>query len=307
MSEGYIIGGGSSGGGTLTVTGVAGSTVTVSKDGKTRARVFDSTGKATFKGLASGTWTLIMTNGVQTATRTVEITADYSVSIAYFAATINITYPAGSTCTATDGATTLTAPDTLGTWACVVPNTGTWTISCTTGTKTSTNTVSITNDGQTASVTLIYRLYLYKQGDECAGVTGGWAGVAASFGQASGIAPTVTKGTSAITAAITAQYYSGQLIIGKSISFAGYKTLTFVVTGITVGGEDNANYYPCVGVFRQRGGNYNNTRSAYKSVSAKGTVNIDISNVASGYVGVGLYYNNTAGKSSITISDIYLE
>lgn len=164
MSEGYIIGGGSSGGGTLVVTGVAGDTVTVSKDGKTRTRVFDSSGKATFRGLASGTWTLIMTNGVQTATRTVEITADYSVSIAYFAATINITYPAGSTCTATDGATTLTAPDTTGTWACVVPNTGTWTINCTDGSQTATNTVTISTDGESKSLVLSYRLYLVRSG-----------------------------------------------------------------------------------------------------------------------------------------------
>ena len=43
-----------------------------------------------------------------------------------FVATINITYPAGSTCTATNGTTTLTAPDTSGTWKCIVPNAGTW-------------------------------------------------------------------------------------------------------------------------------------------------------------------------------------
>ncbi len=164
MSEGYIIGGGSSGGGTLTVTGVAGSTVTVSKDGKTRTRTLDSAGEATFKGLASGTWTLIMTNGSQTATRTVEITADYSISIAYFASTINVTYPAGSTCTATDGSTTLTAPDTTGTWACVVPNAATWTVTATDGDKTKSAPVSITAEGQTESVTLSYTLYLLQNG-----------------------------------------------------------------------------------------------------------------------------------------------
>lgn len=152
-----------------------------------------------------------------------------------------------------------------------------------------------------------WRPYLYNQGNECADVTGGWAGVAADFGVASGLAPTITKGASAITAEITTMYRSGQLITGKSISFSGYKTLTFVVTGITAGGEDNPNYYPWAAVFKQRGGNYQNTTLAHKTVTAEGTVNVDISNVSSGYVGVGLYYNNTVGKTSITISDIYLE
>ena len=64
-----------------------------------------------------------------------------------FMATINVTYPAGSTCSATDGTTTLTAPDTSGSWACVVPNTGTWTVTCTDGTSTATTSVSITEDG----------------------------------------------------------------------------------------------------------------------------------------------------------------
>ena len=75
---------------------------------------------------------------------------------ATFAATINVTYPAGSTCSATDGTTTLTAPDTGGSWACVVPNTGTWTVTCTDGTSTATMSVSITEDGQSKTTSLTY-------------------------------------------------------------------------------------------------------------------------------------------------------
>lgn len=160
-----IMGGGGSSGGTLTVTGVAGSTVTVSNADESYTRTLDSAGEAIFKGLDSGTWTVTMTNGSQTATRSVEITADYSVSIAYFAATINVTYPAGSICTATDGTTILTAPDTTGTWACIVGNTGTWTISCTKDSQTATNTVTISTDGESKSLTLSYRLYLFSETD----------------------------------------------------------------------------------------------------------------------------------------------
>lgn len=85
-----------------------------------------------------------------------------------FSATINITYPAGSTCTCSNGSTTLTAPNTSGTWACTVPNTGTWTVKATDGTKRSTASVTITADGETKSVTLAFELKLtsdYWNGD----------------------------------------------------------------------------------------------------------------------------------------------
>ena len=174
MAIGRVNTGGGGTGGTLVVTGVAGDTVTVSKDEKVYTRSFNSLGKAVFKGLLSGTWTVTMTNGEQTATRTVTITADYAVTIAYFTATINITYPVGSTCTATDGATTLTAPDTSGTWTCIAPAAGTWTISCTDGTQIDSLEVSITTGGQHESVLLAYILTLFNDGDQNANITGGW-------------------------------------------------------------------------------------------------------------------------------------
>lgn len=161
----YGNGGGSSGSsGTLTVTAPAGCTVTVSKDGKSKTKTSGADGVAVFKGLSSGEWTVTIANDTQTAQKTITITADYAVSIAFFAATINITYPEGSTCTATDGTTTLTAPDTTGSWACIVPNAGTWTVSCTDGAKTKSITVHISTDGEAKSVTLGYTEYLVKSG-----------------------------------------------------------------------------------------------------------------------------------------------
>ena len=90
-----------------------------------------------------------------------------------FAATIEVTYPSGSTCTATNGTTKLTAPNTSGTWACVVPNTGTWTIKSVKGSQSASKTVSITTDGQSASVTLTYKYYIVNAGGT-ANYTGGW-------------------------------------------------------------------------------------------------------------------------------------
>ena len=155
-------GGGS--GGTLTVTAPAGVTVTVSKDGKTKTKTAGADGLAVFKGLKSGQWTLTITDGEQTAQKTVTITADYSTAITFFAATIHVTYPAGSTCTATDGVTTLTAPDTSGTWVCVVGNTGTWTVTATDGEKEKSETVEITTDGQSETIAISYNVFLFKEG-----------------------------------------------------------------------------------------------------------------------------------------------
>lgn len=162
-----MIGRVNTGGGTgaaLTVTAPAGCTVTVSKDGKTKTKAAGADGTAVFKGLETGAWTVTITDGEQTAHKTVTVTADYATAMAFFAATISVTYPAGSTCTATDGTTTLTAPDTTGSWACIVPNAGTWTVSCTDGTKTKSITVHISTDGEAKSVTLGYTEYLVKSG-----------------------------------------------------------------------------------------------------------------------------------------------
>lgn len=171
-----LYGFGSSGGtgGTLTVTAPANVTVTVSKDGKTKTKNSGTSGVVVFKGLASGTWTVTITSDGKTAQKNVVVTTDYSTMIAFFAATINITYPAGSTCTCSDGTTTLSAPDTSGTWACVVPNAGTWTATSTSGTETDSKAVTITTDGQSTSVELSYALFLFKPNAPSDIIAGEW-------------------------------------------------------------------------------------------------------------------------------------
>ncbi|WP_308275286.1 hypothetical protein [Prevotella sp.] len=166
--------GGGGTGGTLTVTAPANVTVTVSKDGKTKTKNSGTSGVVVFKGLASGTWTLTITDGAQTSSKPVVVTADYSTVIAFFTATINITYPAGSTCTCSDGTTTLSAPDTSGTWACIVPNAGTWTVTSTSGAETDSKAVTITTDGQSTSVELSYALFLFKPNAPSDIIAGEW-------------------------------------------------------------------------------------------------------------------------------------
>lgn len=157
-------GGGS--GSILTVTAIASETVTISKNGKSKSKTTDSKGIAVFRGLDTGKWTIVIVRGGVPITRVVTVTADYHVAIPLFAATINITYPAGSTCTCSDGTTTLSAPDTSGTWACIVPNAGSWTVTATDGNDSTNKSVSITADGQTENVVLSYTLVLYEKNGE---------------------------------------------------------------------------------------------------------------------------------------------
>lgn len=166
---------------TLTVSAPAGVTATVTKDNKTYTAVVGEDGTAFFKNLDAGEWLVTIANETQTSSKPVNISTEYSTTIKFFEAPISVIYPEGSTCTATDGTTTLVAPDTTGIWECVVPNTGTWTITATDGENAKSKTVEITDDGQTASVYITYwDGVLYDRGDTRDEVTGGWGAYAYS-------------------------------------------------------------------------------------------------------------------------------
>ncbi len=79
-------------------------------------------------------------------------------------AVIGVTYPAGSICTCTDGSITLKLKDTSGQGFFMIPYAGTWTVTATDGTNTKSESVEITTEGQSESVTLTYDLILYDGG-----------------------------------------------------------------------------------------------------------------------------------------------
>ena len=176
-----MVGGGGGSGATLVVSSPANVSVTVSKDDKSYTKNSGSLGSATFKGLATGTWTVVISNNGQTATKTIEITADYAITIAFFSASINITYPANSTCIVTNAGGQTVASDTnttssTKTWTAIVSATGTYTVTATatdSSGKSKSQSVEITTEDQSVSVTLSYKLVLFDGGDNTA-VTGGW-------------------------------------------------------------------------------------------------------------------------------------
>lgn len=89
---------------------------------------------------------------------------------------IAVTYPAGLTCTCSDGTTTLTARDTSGKALFNVPNIGTWTVTARKedGSSTENKTVDITEAGQVETVSISYGLWLFRDGNQYTDATGGW-------------------------------------------------------------------------------------------------------------------------------------
>ena len=308
------VGGGSGGsGGTLTVTAPANVTVTVSKDGKTKTKNSGTSGVVVFKGLASGTWILKITDGSQTSSKPVVVTADYSTVIAFFAATINITYPAGSTCTCSDGTTTLSAPDTSGTWACIVPNAGTWTAAATDGVENTSESVSITTDGQIAAIELSYLLWLYKSGNTYNAVTGGWS-VSKHTSTGGSFDNVLTLNADSML--LSTEAWGGGVgyanaFTNNSIDLTGVNTLKFKITGIgnTAYSDKEGNtrkFRFSLAVANARPTNQNPTFAADLHISATGEYSVDVSSISAGYVGIWI---TTGGyiKTTLTISEIWGE
>lgn len=77
---------------------------------------------------------------------------------------IYVVYPAGSTCTCTNGTKTYTAKGTSGYWFFGGLAVGTWTVKATNGTDSASKSVSITSVTQAVSVELSYNYYLFKSG-----------------------------------------------------------------------------------------------------------------------------------------------
>lgn len=300
-------------GGTLTVTAPANVTVTVSKDGKTKTKNSGTSGVVVFKGLASGTWTLAIMDGSQTSSKPVVVTADYSTVIAFFAATINITYPAGSTCTCSDGTTTLSAPDTSGTWACIVPNAGTWTAAATDGVENTSETVSITTDGQIVAIELSYLLWLYKSGNTYNAVTGGWS---VSKHPSTGGSFDGVLTLNADSMLLSTEVWGGSVayanaFTNNSIDLTGVNTLKFKITGIgntaysDKEGKTHKFRFSLV-VANERPTKQTPTFAADMKILATGEYSVDVSAVTAGYVGIWI---TTGGysKTTLTISEIWGE
>lgn len=211
--------GGSGAGCKLTVTAPVGAAITVTNTaGKVKSKTVGANGLAVFRGLTEGKWTITISNSTETASKTVEIKENYSAEITFFSATINIAYPAGLACTVTDGVTTLNAPDTSGTWDCVVTEAGQWTVKLSTGFA---EKVTVGASGESHTVN---KWYVYKDGDQYTDLTGGWV-------KQSGTA-SITFGDNMITidSKTSTNQPKGRVHTTNSINLSGFTSLKANIT-----------------------------------------------------------------------------
>lgn len=270
----------------IIVAAPTGSTVTC-KMGSTTKTASEKNGTWTFSGLDIGTWTITATKGSSIATRDVDITrltVEY-VTITYFSATINVTYPAGSTCTCSDGTTTLTAPNTSGSWTCIVYNAGTWTATATDGDKSKSADVVITTDGQTESVTLLYITHLFNNGDTCDAITGGWGTGTTSAGSAS-----ISGQQISIVAYAEKTFSCGPK---NKIDVSEYKALSVTVDSIGNGSLSVYLYATSI-----------SNPVAKVTTGTTGTVSLDISSVSGANTVMLSFYSEKGG--TVKVSEVSL-
>lgn len=318
--------GGAGGGATLVVSSPANVSVTVSKDDKSYTKNSGDLGSTTFKGLATGTWTVTINGNGQTATRTIEITADYAITIAFFSAYINITYPATSTCIVQDSSGQIVASDTNATnssktWTAPVNSEGFYTIiaNATDGSQRTTSKIEeITADGQVVSTTLSYRFYIFSNesgfgvNSEGVAYTGWEQGYAGGSSRNRAVTATEAEGKYTLVLDGWSSYYT--FLVPESINMSEYSSVNIRVlmnsdatAGVVFGVDD--------GTYKKNGG---------MALNAFQTNSIDFATLPSEDIGtervLPLSLNNISERNALylgvknvnsgqgfTIYDIYLE
>ena len=142
----------------IAVTYPAGATLTCSCGGDTLTAT-STTGSYTFEVHKSGTWKVKAVDGSLSAETSVVISAsgeNKSVTLSFFTASINVTYPSGATLTCTKGSSVMTASDTSGSYTFTVHETGTYTLKITQNGESAETTATITTDGQVVNVSLAF-------------------------------------------------------------------------------------------------------------------------------------------------------
>lgn len=263
----------------LRVTALADATVTVTNGDETYSVVADSDGIATFEDLTTGTWSVTVTNDTQTVTRTVVVEPDCSAEIHFFEAYINHTYPAGWTCTYSNGDTTLTAPDTSGSCIIAIHTPGDWVIKCTFDIYTMTSkAITIDIDGEyydysTTVGTTVFGDGTFKKTMSARTITIGdgthTSATSATYSISNNIATIYSGNTSSSANAV------GCLGMNNSFDLRIYSKVRVVVTGLSYVGTN----YPRIMMVSYPQGIAENITVAQALIPCEGTYEIDVSNI----------------------------
>lgn len=249
----------------------------------------------------------INSSGVTAIERQMELVSPGAGTGAF--AAIAITYPAGSTVTVTDGKITYTAPNTNGSALFIIPYAATWIVTATDGTNTKSESVEITSEGQSVSVELSYSLWLYKDGDTCDSVTGGWT----SFTESSDNRVNFnsdniyTYGKYVKTQHGAAAY----AYPNRKIDLSKYASLRAKVSGVSYNSACQCGIMVNNSLTNVTNGVVSNHDEladfTAAAAASNGEISIDISTLEGEYyVLIGVTYGTANGASSLTCAEMWL-
>lgn len=206
-------------------------------------------------------------------------------------AAIGVTYPAGSTCTCTNGSKTLKAKTTSGQCVFAIPDAGTWTVTATNDAHSKSKAVEITTEGQSVNVTLSYALVLYENG--------GFSSVAG------GVTGSKVSNSGGVIKTTHDAYAIGAWRFKNALSFAGYSTLNMTtnVSAISSGtrkarfGVTSQTSVPTTQSDLEDLVFLSNTTQTISKTGAY-TISVDISNIndTTAYIMFGFYGNTETAK-----------
>lgn len=141
-----------------------------------------------------------------------------------------------------------------------------------------------------------WRIYLYKQGDECTNITGGWVGVQSQLGNSTYPKGTTTKNADNLYLAVNNQ--SSGFVTKNTIDVTKYKTLKAVITS-------SGTIYGAINLIQ---GTFYTDYTCHISnpTGQNAELSLDISAMSGEYkihAGIWLY----GGSASLTIHKIWLE
>lgn len=222
-------------------------------------------------------------------------------------ASITVSYPAGSTLTCTLGSKVLTAKDTSGKWVFGLPSIGNWVVKAVSGSKSKSQTISITAEGQAKTVTLAYQLLIYNAGTFGQNTDG--TTFDAKNSDDNGGVSSITKNSAYMLWACGVNAWCIFYLTPK-VSCTGYKTLKISVTNASTNidsdegqgrwGLKSNNNYTTDGFVAQ---------ANFASLSGSQTLSLDVSNVESTayYVAMQFGTPSSNGSFSARVTKIWLE
>lgn len=249
--NGSAVGGGSTIVVTTTETTLYGQNVTITDGTTTLTETFDNTGVATFKGVTM-TGNLTIASGTTSTSLNIPYFGNYTAVLSSFSASITVTYPNTASCTCTGNGESYTASGSPYTFT--VHGVATYTITTTLDGVTKTDTVIITTDGQTESVTVEYGTINLTYADDFRGqtvncVNGGTTitKTAPSSGNTMVFYPPTT-GTWVISSTVSGSTYTVNAVI-TSLSTPASVTLNAIPNGSTVTPTDDIQIWlACAGI-----------------------------------------------------------